>query len=272
MSPARRKAKRTSFRSAGADAGTSSRTAAKKSAEPTAPAPRVVLVVDVGGTHVKLRASDWADVTRIDSGQHMGPGQMIDAVRECVAGRHYDVVAMGYPGVVRGGQPAHEPVNLGPGWVGFDFAAAFGVPVRTINDAAMQALGNYDRGHMLFIGFGTGMGSAFVTERELLPLELAHAPYRKRRTYEEYVGAAGRERMGDKKWEKHCLRVAAILRDAMQATEVVLGGGNAKRLHEIPDGMRLGAPDAAFKGGLQLWNRQAAAVDEIPGTTTHSER
>ena len=252
MSPAKRKAKRTSFRSSGKAAGTSVRDAR---AEVTVPAPRVVLVVDVGGTHIKLRATDWAEVTRIDSGPHMGPGQMVSAVRDVVGERHYDVVAMGYPGVVKGGHPAAEPVNLGSGWVGFDFSAAFGVPVRTINDAAMQALGNYEGGHMLFIGFGTGMGSAMVTETALLPLELAHMPYRKRRTYEEYVGAAGRERMGDQKWEKHCLRVAAILRDGLQATDVVLGGGNSRRLHQLPEGMRLGAPDAAFQGGLLLWNR-----------------
>lgn len=216
---------------------------------------QTVLVVDVGGTHVKLRGSDWAEVVRIDSGPHMGPGQMVAAVREQVAGRRFDVVAMGYPGVVRGGVPAAEPVNLAAGWVGFDYPAAFGTPVRTINDAAMQALGNYAGGNMLFIGFGTGMGSAFVTPHDVLPLELAHLPYRKGRTYEEYVGAAGRERMGDHKWERHCLRVAVLLRDALQASDVVLGGGNAKRLHQIPDGMRLGAPDAAFLGGLLLWKR-----------------
>ena len=245
MSPARkgaRGAKRATKRTS---------TPPKRAAAPS----RTILVVDVGGTHIKLRGSDWAEVTRIDSGMHMGPTQMVAAVREVLEGRRYDVVAMGYPGVVRGGAPAEEPVNLGPGWVGFDYSAAFGTPVRTINDAAMQALGNYADGNMLFIGFGTGMGSALVTPHDVLPLELAHAPYRKGRTYEEYVGAAGRERMGDHKWERHCLRVATILRDALQATDVVLGGGNAKRLHQIPDGMRLGAPDAAFLGGLQLWQR-----------------
>ena len=252
MSAARRKAKRTSFRSS----------STRKSGAPQPddalpvekPAP-IVLVVDVGGTHIKLRGSDWPEVTRIDSGPHMGAAQMVSAVLECVGDRHYDVVAMGYPGPVLNGQPRDEPINLGPGWVGFDYAAAFDAPVRTINDAAMQALGNYQSGHMLFIGFGTGMGSAMVTATSLLPLELAHLPYRKGRTYEEYVGAAGRERMGDRKWEKHCLRVAVMLRDGMQATDVVLGGGNSKRLHQLPEGMRLGDPDAAFHGGLQLWLR-----------------
>lgn len=236
----------------------------KRAAPPLPPVaaaiPQTVLVVDVGGTHVKLRGSDWTEVTRVDSGPHMGPAQMVDAVRQALEGRRYDVVAMGYPGVVRGGVPAEEPVNLAQGWVGFDYAAAFGTPVRTINDAAMQALGNYaGSGNMLFIGFGTGMGSAFVTPHDVLPLELAHLPYRKGRTYEEYVGAAGRERMGDHKWERHALRVAVLLRDALQATDVVLGGGNAKRLHQIPDGMRLGAPDAAFLGGLRLWNVAAVS-------------
>lgn len=215
----------------------------------------VVLVVDVGGTHIKLRASDWEEQERVDSGPHLDAAGMVRAVRDLVGRRHFDVVAMGYPGVVKQGNPAHEPVNLAAGWVGFDFAQAFGAPTRIINDALMQALGNYESGHMLFIGYGTGMGSAMVTEKSMLPLELAHLPYRKGRTYEEYVGAAGRERMGDEKWEKHCLRVAVMLREGLQATDVVLGGGNSKRLREIPEGMRLGSPDAAFLGGRQLWKR-----------------
>lgn len=221
---------------------------------PAARAPRV-LVVDVGGTNVKLRASDWPEREKIPSGSTMGPAEMVARVRETVAGRPFDVVALGYPGPVQDGRPAREPHNLAPGWVGFDFEGAFGVPVRTLNDAAMQALGNYRGGRMLFLGYGTGLGSAMVADGVVIPLELAHLPYRGDRTYEDYVGAAGRARLGNARWKRHCMKVARLLRDAMQVRDVVLGGGNAKRLHQIPDGMRLGAPDAAFLGGLQLWNR-----------------
>jgi polyphosphate glucokinase len=145
-------------------------------------------------------------------------------------------------------------VNLVGGWVDFDFAAALGAPVRMLNDAAMQALGNYQGGRMLFLGFGTGMGSALIVDGVVQPLELAHLPYRKGKTYEEYVGAAGRARLGDPRWRHHCRQVAIMLRDALQVTDVVLGGGNAKRLRELPEGMRIGRGDAAFAGGLQMWS------------------
>lgn len=219
---------------------------------PAARAPRV-LVVDVGGTNVKLRASDWPEREKIPSGSTMGPVEMVARVRETVAGRPFDVVALGYPGPVQDGRPAREPHNLAPGWVGFDFEGAFGVPVRTLNDAAMQALGNYRGGRMLFLGYGTGLGSAMVADGVVIPLELAHLPYRGDRTYEDYVGAAGRARLGNARWKRHCMKVARLLRDAMQVRDVVLGGGNAKKLENLPEGMRHGTLEAAFEGGLQLW-------------------
>jgi hypothetical protein len=183
----------------------------------------------------------------------MRPDDMVAAVRAAMAGHRFDVVALGYPGPVVGGRPAREPHNLAGGWVGFDFAAAFGAPVRAINDAAMQALGNHAGGRMLFLGFGTGLGSAVVADGVVLPLELAHLPYRHGRSYEEYVGAAARQRLGGRRWRRHCHVVACLLRDAMQVGDVAVGGGNARRLAPLPDGMRLGSRDAAFTGGLQLW-------------------
>ena len=228
-----------------------------------APAPsRTVLVVDVGGTNVKLRASDWPEREKFASGKGMGPTEMVAGVRDALAGRRFDVVAMGYPGPVADGGPAKEPHNLAPGWVGFDFERAFRVPVRTLNDAAMQALGNYHGGRMLFLGFGTGLGSAMVADGVVIPLELAHLPYRHVKSYEDYVGAAGRDRLGNRRWQRHCLTVATLLRDAMQVQDVVLGGGNSKKLDEIPDGMRLGAHDAAFLGGVQLWADARGAVKD----------
>ena len=227
---------------------------------PAAANARRVLVVDVGGTNVKLRASDWPEREKFASGKGMGPLGMVAGVREALAGRPFDVVALGYPGPVVAGRPARDPHNLAAGWVGFDFEAAFGVPVRTLNDAAMQALGNYRGGRMLFLGFGTGLGSAMVADGVVIPLELAHLPYRHGRTYEEYVGAAARERLGERRWQRHCLDVARLLREAMQVGDVVLGGGNSKRLTKVPEGMRLGAHDAAFLGGVQLWADTPAAT------------
>lgn len=244
------------------DAGTTAQAIAEATEEiaPTAAAvPRTILVVDVGGTAVKLRASDWPTQERIPSGMTMGPRAMVAAVREAIAGRRYDAVSLGYPGAVQDGRPAADPVNLAPGWVGYDFGGAFGAPLRVINDAAMQALGNYRGGRMLFLGFGTGLGTALVADGVVMPLELAHLPYRKERTFEEYVGNAARKRMGTARWQQHCLRVIQMLREAMQVSEVVLGGGNAKRFEEIPAGTRRGATDAAFTGGLMLWMPPATA-------------
>ena len=223
------------------------------------PAATPVLVVDVGGTTIKLRASDWPQTVRLRSGPAMGPREMVAAVRAHLGERRYGLVTLGYPGPVRDGRPARDPHNLAPGWVGFDFEAALGARVRTINDASLQALGNWQGRRLLFLGFGTGLGSAIVVdERTVLPLELAHLPYRDGRTFEEFVGAAGRARLGDAEWRAHCLRVLQILGDAMQAEEIVIGGGNARRLPPIPAGTRLGEPDAAFAGGRSLWSTIAS--------------
>ena len=219
----------------------------------------VTLVVDVGGTTIKLHASDWPATVRIPSGPAMGPGAMHAAVIATVAGRHYDRVTLGYPGPVRRGRPVREPHNLAAGWTAFDYDAAFGAPVRALNDAAMQALGNYRDRPMLFLGFGTGLGSAIVIDAStVLPLELAHLPYRDEGTYEDFVGARGRTRLGDAEWRGHCLRVMQLLGEAMQAEEIVVGGGNARRLLPLPAGARPGEADAAFRGGLQLWRNARA--------------
>jgi hypothetical protein len=205
-----------------------------------------ILVIDVGGTDVKVRASDWDETVRIPSGTRMVPYEMVAAVHATVAGRRFDAVSLGCPGPVVDGRLAREPRHLARGWIGFDFATALGAPVRTINDAAMQALGNYVGGRMLFLGFGTGLGTAIVADHVVVPLELAELPYHNGHNYEAYVGAAGRERLGATRWWQHCRRVACLLREAMQARDVVLGGGNARRSPRTPAGMRLGAPDAAF--------------------------
>ncbi|HEU4563701.1 MAG TPA: ROK family protein [Gemmatimonadaceae bacterium] len=212
-----------------------------------------ILVVDVGGTSVKLLATGYTAPLRIPSSPALGPAEMVAAVRAATAAWDYDAVSIGYPGPVRGGLPARDPHNLGPGWVGFDFAAAFGRPVKIANDAGMQALGSYEGGHMLFLGFGTGLGSALVVDGVLTALELAHLPYRHGRTFEDYVGARGLERMGPQRWRRHVDRVTRMLMQAMNADYTVVGGGNAKRLRDLPPNVRRGSNAKAFVGGFRLW-------------------
>jgi len=212
-----------------------------------------VLVVDVGGTHVKAMVAGTRTEVKLDSGPAMTPRRMVNALKRLTKGWKYDRVSIGYPGPVVAGRPVREPFNLGRGWVGFDFREAFGKPVKVINDAAMQALGSYRRGRMLFLGLGTGLGSAMIADGVLEPMELAHLPYKKGKTYEDYLGKRGLERRGKKKWRKSVLDVAARLKDAVQADEVVLGGGNAKKLDGLPAGMRLGGNEKAIEGGLRLW-------------------
>jgi polyphosphate glucokinase len=183
---------------------------------------------------------------------------MVKAVKEAVADWRYEVVTIGYPGPVENNAPAREPHNLAAGWCKFDFERAFGRPVRMINDAAMQALGAYHRGKMLFLGLGTGLGSALIVDGTIIPLELAHLPYRHGRTYEEFVGAAGLERLGKKRWRHHVAIVVAVLRAALQAHEVVIGGGNARLLRELAPGVRLGNNADAFRGGFRLWREREA--------------
>jgi polyphosphate glucokinase len=221
-----------------------------------------ILVVDVGGTNVKLLATGRVDRLKIPSGPTLTPERMVALVRDATRDWEYDVVSIGYPGPVRDGRPAREPRNLGPGWVGFDFAAAFVRPTRIINDAAMQALGSYDGGRMLFLGLGTGLGSALVVDGIVQPLELAHLPYRRGHSFEEYVGAAGYEKLGRRRWRQFVADVVDRLRVAMQVDYVVLGGGNAKELDALPDGARRGTNANAFAGGFRLWE----AAHGAPGT------
>jgi polyphosphate glucokinase len=213
----------------------------------------LILVIDVGGTHIKLLATGRKEPIKIPSGPAMTASRMVKVVRNAVAGWRYEAVSIGYPGPVLHGRPVSEPRNLGGGWVGFDFRAAFGRPVKVINDAAMQALGSYKGGRMLFLGLGTGLGSAVIVDGVIEPMELAHLPYKKGRTYEDYVGAAGLKRTGKKKWRRHVHDVIAMLKGALQADDVVIGGGNAKLLRELPAGVRLGTNVNAFVGGYRLW-------------------
>ena len=216
-----------------------------------------ILVIDVGGTHVKVCTAGRKESLKIPSGPRMTPARMAAAVRKAVAGWKYDAVSIGYPGPVRRGKPAVEPHNLGRGWTRFDFAKAFGVPVKIVNDAAMQALGAHTGGRTLFLGLGTGLGSAMVVDGTLLPLELAHLPYRRGRTYEDYVGLRGLERLGRKKWTHHVHAVVALLKSGLQADSVVLGGGQTKKLKTLPPGVRTGDNQCAIRGGLRLWDTPA---------------
>jgi hypothetical protein len=215
-----------------------------------------VLAIDVGGTNIKLRVSGSEEVRKFESGPTLTAEQMVKGVLQAASGWEYDVISIGYPGPVIRGRIVQEPKNLGPGWVGFDFAAQFGKPVKIINDAAMQALGSYVCGTMLFIGLGTGMGSALVVDNVVTPLELAHLPYRKRRTYEDYVGLRGLERLGKKRWQVFVEDVVARLKAALVADSVVIGGGNAKKLKRVPPGARLGNNSHAFIGGFRLWEER----------------
>jgi polyphosphate glucokinase len=215
---------------------------------------RQVLVIDVGGTHIKVLATGHTAPIRIDSGPAMTAREMVRQVRRATAAWHYTVVSIGYPGPVLHGKPVSEPHNLGGGWLGFDFRKAFGCPVKVINDAAMQALGSYKGGRMLFLGLGTGLGAALIVDGVIEPMELAHLPYRKGRTYEDYVGEAALRRSGKKKWRRRVADVVTRLAAALEADDVVIGGGNAKKLKSLPKGARLGSNANAFVGGYRLWS------------------
>jgi polyphosphate glucokinase len=212
-----------------------------------------ILVIDVGDTHVKVLATGRRTPLEIQSGPKMTAKEMVRSVRQGTTGWRYSVVSIGYPGPVLHGKPVTEPSNLGRGWVGFDFKKAFGHPVRLINDAAMQALGSYKGGRMLFLGLGTGLGSALIVDGVLEPMELAHLPYKKGQTYEDQVGKAALKRLGKKKWRRGVADVVARLKAALEADDVVIGGGNAKLLHTLPKGVRLGSNANAFLGGYRLW-------------------
>jgi predicted NBD/HSP70 family sugar kinase len=213
-----------------------------------------ILVIDVGGTNVKVSTADRKTSLKIPSGKTMTAARMAAKVLAAIDGWKYDAVSIGYPGVVKRGKPARDPRNLGKGWVRFNYRKAFGVPVKIVNDAAMQALGAYAGGRMLFLGLGTGLGSALVAEGLLMPLELAHLPYRRGRTYEDYLGVRGLDRLGRKKWTRHVHKVVELLKAALQADYVVLGGGQTKKLKTLPPGVRVSTNQNAIRGGLRLWD------------------
>lgn len=232
-----------------------------------------VLAIDIGGSHVKVLLAGQDQPRRFDSGPDLTPSEMVAGVIEAAEDWEFDVVSMGYPGPLLAGRPVAEPANLGPGWVAFDYAAAFQRPVKIINDAAMQALGSYEGGKMLFLGLGTGLGSTVIVDGIVEPMELAHLPYRKR-TFEDYVGERGLKRLGGKKWRRCVEDVVERLREALQPDYVVLGGGNVKKLKELPPGCRPGNNANAFLGGFRLWEENAAwrrgAVSPPADTVAHS--
>jgi len=216
-------------------------------------AERIVLAVDVGGSHVKALTSKESERRRFKSGHSLTAEQMVSGVLEAVDGWEWDVVSVGIPAPVRNNKVVAEPVNLGDGWVGFDYEAAFGKPTKLVNDAVMQAVGSYEGGRMLFLGFGTGLGSALIADGEIEPLELGHLPFRKK-TFEDYVSERALEKVGKKKWRARVFEVVGRLTAAIEPDEVVLGGGGVDELHELPPGCRRGANENAFLGGFRLWD------------------
>jgi hypothetical protein len=229
--------------------------------------PHRILVIDLGGTKVKVLATHQTDVRKAASGPNFSPNQLVEAVSDLAKGWHYEAVSLGYPGRVGPAGPSSEAGNLAPGWVGFDFAAAFKMPVRVLNDAAMQALGSYEGGRMLFLGLGTGLGSTLISQNAIVPLELGRLRFSRTQTLGQVLGREGLRRIGKKKWR---VAVAAIVHEFLTAFEVeyvVLGGGNSKEIKELPAGARLGHNQTAFRGGFRLWNLediQTLSPGEIP--------
>jgi hypothetical protein len=223
-----------------------------------------VLVIDVGGTSIKISTAGRKKPLKIPSGPELTAADMAAAVKEATADWEYEVVSIGYPGPVVHGRPAEEPKNLGAGWVRFDYHKAFGKPVKLVNDAAMQALGSYQGGRMLFLGLGTGLGSALVADGVLEPLELAHLPYRRGRSYEDYIGLRGYKRLGRKKWQAHVKKVVGLLKHGLQVDYVMLGGGLTKKLGRLPAGSRLGNNSHAIRGGIRLWDEAARKHGDGP--------
>lgn len=212
-----------------------------------------ILVIDVGGTHIKLLVTGRRSFRQFDSGPAMTARAMVRGVLACTADWPFDAVSIGYPGPVVHGKPLHEPFNLGGGWVGFNYARALRHPVRIVNDAAMQALGSYRGGRMLFLGLGTGLGSAMIVEGILQPMELAHLPWRAGKTYEDFLGMRGLRRLGRRRWQKYVEEAVRELKAALEADYVVLGGGNTHKLLRLPPGTVLGDNRNAFRGGFRLW-------------------
>ena len=214
-----------------------------------------VLVIDIGGSHVKLLATGWEQPRKFASGPGLTPRRLVSRVRTLTSDCHYDSISIGFPGVVVRNRAVAEPWNLGKGWVGFDFEAAFKRPVKILNDAAMQALGSYKGGKMLFLGLGTGLGSAMIVDGIIEPMELAHLPY-KQASFEDYVGIRGLKRCGERKWRRNVADVVKRLVAALEPEDVVLGGGNVHRLKKLPAGCRAGDNFNAFVGGFRLWEKR----------------
>lgn len=212
-----------------------------------------ILSIDIGGTNVKVKASGQSELRKFPSGKELSAEQMVRGVQELTKDWSYDVVTIGYPGPVVHDKILKEPVNLGAGWTAIDFAAAFGKPTKLINDAAMQALGSYEGGRMLFLGLGTGLGNTLIIDGVIAPMEIGHLHYKKKKSFEDFVGARGLERLGKKKWQEAVFDIVEKLKAAFIADYVVLGGGNAKKLNRLPDGCRLGNNENAFIGGFRLW-------------------
>jgi polyphosphate glucokinase len=219
-----------------------------------------VLVIDVGGSHIKIRATGHRKQRHAASGPEMSAKHMVTTVLDLAGRWKFKAVSMGYPGPVVHGKPVLEPKHLAPGWVGFDFERAFKRPVKVVNDALMQAVGSYRGGRMLFLGLGTGLGSAMVVENVAQPMELAHLPYKDGRTFEEHLGEAALERMGQESWQKEVVAVVRRLQAALEPEYVVLGGGNVRLLEELPPGCRRGDNKDAFAGGFRLWGDDAIKV------------
>ncbi len=222
-----------------------------------------VLVVDVGGTHIKILATGHKTERKTPSGPKMTAQAMCSWVKSAAKDWQYDVASIGYPGPVVHGRPVHEPHNLGTGWVGFDFRKGLGCPVKLINDAAMQAIGSYEGGRMLFLGLGTGLGSAMIVDGIVEPMEIAHLPYKAGKTYEDYLGLKGLERMGKQKWRRYVTRIVKDLTAALDPEYIVLGGGNAVRVKILPPNTRLGANEKAFVGGFRMWAGSEGKRDSI---------
>jgi polyphosphate glucokinase len=218
---------------------------------------KTILAVDVGGTHVKVMTNKGRTKREFSSGPHLSAKEMVKSVKDLTKDWSYDAVSVGYPGPVAHNRPLAEPHNLGHGWVGFNFAKAFGCPTQVVNDALMQALGSYQGGRMLFLGLGTGLGSAMIVDGIAEPMELGHLPYRKDKTYEDFAGAAGLQRLGKRKWRREVADIVKRLVAALEPDYVVLGGGNAEKLGRLPRKARLGDNANAFKGGFRLWSARS---------------
>ena len=221
--------------------------------------PRKILAIDIGGTKLKVLASGHTEPRKLPSGKKLTPAKLVEAVTELARDWKYEAISMGYPGLVGANGPRSEPGNLGPGWVGFDFGAAFGKPVRIINDAAMQALGSYEGGRMLFLGLGTGLGSALLANGVIVPLELGQLPHTADQTLGAYLGRANLEVIGKKTWREAVMKIIPIFMGAFVAEDLVIGGGNSKLLKGLPAGARIGHNLTAFRGGFRLWQ-----LDDVP--------